>query len=196
MQHETMQNPQSPSTDWAVRSRVIDLRDAEKDRDRFIRDAIAAHGSAVLGVATRVLRDPNLAEDVAQDTFVAFWRQRDRIDLERGSVRGLLCSIARNKAIDLVRREEVQRRAREAAEATTPTLAPDAYRSVDDRTTVMGALKDLTQLQREAIELAYFGGRTYREVAQELNIPEGTAKTRLRDALLAMRTALTPSAPL
>lgn len=194
MHLETMQKPHIASNEWIEGLRPTMPSD-ERDRDRFILEAIAAHGSSVLGVATRVLRDRNLAEDVAQDTFVAFWRQRDRIDVERGSVRALLCSIARNKAIDLVRREEVQRRAREAAEATTPTMAPDAFRTVDDRTTVMGALKNLTRLQREAVELAYFGGRTYREVAEELNIPEGTAKTRLRDGLRAMRTDLTPSAP-
>ena len=168
---------------------------ARSDGTAAVQEAIALHGSMVLGVATKVLRDPILAEDVAQDTFVAFWRQRDRIDLDRGTARALLCSIARNKAIDLVRREEGQRRLREISEVASPIAAPDDFTRVEDREAVHGALQNLSEVQRRAIELAYFGGRTYREVAKELGIPEGTAKTRLRDGLMALRDALRPVAP-
>lgn len=195
MYQETMQEPRTAPGERVRGKRRPTPCAAADEQGMAIREAIAAHGSVVLGVATKVLRDPILAEDVAQDTFVAFWRQRDRIDLDRGSARVLLCSIARNKAIDLVRREEAQRRVRHAAETAAPPVAPDAFMGVDDRQSVLGALESLTELQREAITLAYFGGRTYREVALELGIPEGTAKTRLRDGLMALRNALTPVAP-
>lgn len=157
------------------------------DDQNELRDVIAAHGPIVLGVATRILRDPTLAEDVAQDTFVAFWHRTEEVDASRGSTRALLCSIARNKAVDLVRKEESRRRmlTREAGLAQ-PGLV-DESAPIDDRDALLRALRSITPVQREAIELAYFGGRTYSEVARELGVAEGTAKTRLRDGLLALR---------
>jgi RNA polymerase sigma-70 factor (ECF subfamily) len=101
--------------------------------------------------------------------------------------------VARNKAVDLVRREESLRRRRESliAEAASNTEATDEQLAeVDDREEVRRALGELSEVQREAVVLAYFGGRTYREVAVELEIPEGTAKTRLRDGLIKLRELL------
>jgi RNA polymerase sigma-70 factor (ECF subfamily) len=103
--------------------------------------------------------------------------------------------VARNKAIDLVRREESLRRTRDALMLEAETSSADAHAdepssAVEEREQVKGALEELSPLQREAIILAYFGGRTYREVAVELGIPEGTAKTRLRDGLIKLRELL------
>jgi RNA polymerase sigma-70 factor, ECF subfamily len=158
-----------------------------------LREVIARYGGVVFGMARRVVADPNLAEEVAQDTFVALWRRPGAFDSERGSLQAFLLGVARNKAVDLVRREESLRRRRESliAEATSNTEATDEQLAgVDDREEVRRALGELSEVQREAVVLAYFGGRTYREVAVELEIPEGTAKTRLRDGLIKLRELL------
>jgi RNA polymerase sigma-70 factor (ECF subfamily) len=162
-----------------------------RDESTF-RSVIDTHGTSVLGIAKRVLADPNLAEEVAQDTFVALWRRPGAFDPERGSLRSFLLVVARNKAVDLVRKEEARKRAtdsllREAGSASD-TAADDER--IEDREEIRKALSQLSLVQREAIVLAYFGGRTYREVARELKIPEGTAKTRLRDGLVRLRTLL------
>jgi RNA polymerase sigma-70 factor (ECF subfamily) len=157
-----------------------------------LREVISTFGGVVLGMARRVLADPNLAEEVAQDTFVAMWRRPGAFDPTRGSLQGFLAGVARNKAIDLVRREEALRRAKDslAAETRVASKVDISDESVDERQAIGTALRQLSDVQREAIVLAYFGGRTYREVADELGIPEGTAKTRLRDGLIRLREVM------
>lgn len=156
-----------------------------------LRRVIDEYGSVVYGVARRVLADPALAEEVAQDTFHALWRRPGAFDVERGTLRGYLITIARNKAVDLVRKHQSASRAKDAlmAEMGTgePGHRPSGVDAVNNQMVVREALETLTPMQREALVLAYFGGRTYREVATELGIPEGTAKTRLRDGLLALK---------
>jgi RNA polymerase sigma-70 factor (ECF subfamily) len=160
----------------------------ERD-EKALREAIDRYGRAVFGIARRVLAEASLAEEVAQDTFLALWRRPGAYDPARGSLQAFLLGVARNKAVDLVRREESLRRAREAltVEAEPGDGAPIDETGVEEREEVRAALAKLSPLQREAIVLAYFGGRTYREVAAELGIPEGTAKTRLRDGLIKLR---------
>jgi len=171
----------------SLRSEGAIARAARSENERELRAVMAAHGPIVLGVATRILRDPTLAEDVAQDTFVAFWNRTEDVDAARGSARSLLCSIARNKAIDLVRREETRRRVLSAEASLATPASLDESTQIDDRDALLRALRSITPVQREAIELAYFGGHTYSEVARQLGVAEGTAKTRLRDGLLALR---------
>lgn len=158
-----------------------------------LREVIDTYGKAVHGMARRVLAEPSLAEEAAQDTFVALWRRPGAYDPARGSLQSFLLSVARNKAVDLVRKEESLRRStdslRDEAEATQTPVQESSSR-VEEREIVRSALQGLTGLQREALVLAYFGGRTYREVATELEIPEGTAKTRLRDGLAKLREIL------
>jgi RNA polymerase sigma-70 factor (ECF subfamily) len=156
------------------------------------RSVVEDYGAAVFGIARRVLADPNLAEEVAQDTFVALWRRPGAFDPSRGNLRSFLLAVARNKAVDLVRREEARKRATESLlqeAGMASDVAPEDER-IEDRAEIRRALARLSLVQREAIVLAYFGGRTYREVARELAIPEGTAKTRLRDGLVKLRTLL------
>lgn len=175
------------------RSPDVALADRLLRRDETaLREAIDAYGGVVYGMARRVVADPNLAEEVAQDTFLALWRRPGAFDSLRGSLQAFLLGVARNKAVDLVRREQSLRRRREAliAEAATASKIDEAdeqMTGVDDREEIRRALASISEVQREAVVLAYFGGRTYREVASELGIPEGTAKTRLRDGLMKLR---------
>lgn len=156
-----------------------------------LRELISRHGGSVYGMTKQVCRDPRLAEDAAQETFLALWRRPQIYDPTRGSLKSLVLSIARNKAIDLVRREEGARRNFEPLAASLAIVEPNCPSDdVDRRDQVERALAKLTDSQRDAIRLAYFGGRTYREVAGELGIPEGTAKTRLRDGLSRLRQIL------
>ncbi len=161
-----------------------------------LRAVIQTYGPPVHGMARRIVADPSLADEVAQDTFLALWRRPGAFDSQRGSLQSFLLGVARNKGVDVVRREESRRRTRDAllaeVEATTSgePVASEQMDEVDRREAVKQALTGLSPVQREAIVLAYFGGRTYREVAQELGIPEGTAKTRLRDGLMKLRDLL------
>lgn len=152
-------------------------------------DAIERFGPQVKALARRILLDDHLAEEVAQDTFVALWQRHDQIDLSKGSLGAWLSSVARNRSIDRVRREErASRNARLAALEDLVSSPP--HSDLDERRAVLDALGHLTYLQREALFLAYFGGFTYREVARRLGVPEGTAKTRMRDGLDRLRTIL------
>ncbi|MDP9227309.1 MAG: sigma-70 family RNA polymerase sigma factor [Actinomycetota bacterium] len=164
--------------------------------ERSFRSVVDRYGPAVFGIARRVLADGNLAEEVTQDTFVALWRRPGAFDPERGTLQSFLLVVARNKAVDLVRKEEARKRATEIllqeADAASGTAFSDEH-PIEDRDEIRTALARLSAVQREAIVLAYFGGRTYREVAQELGVPEGTAKTRLRDGLTKLREVLSAS---
>jgi RNA polymerase sigma factor (sigma-70 family) len=164
-----------------------------------LREVIEAYGGVVFGMAKRIVNDPNLAEEVAQDTFLSLWRRPGAFDSRKGAMGSFLVGVARNKSVDLVRREESLRRRQDllAAEVEAKAVvepSADGLGGVDDREQVKGALAQLSNTQREAVVLAYFGGRTYREVAVELGVPEGTAKTRLRDGLLRLRQLLASEA--
>lgn len=163
--------------------------------DEALEYVIQTYGQAVYGMARRIVADATLAEEVAQDTFLALWRRPGAFDPDRGSLQSFLLGVARNKGVDLVRREESRRRTRDALAAemestSTEGVGAEQMDEIDQRQEVVEALRELSPAQREAIVLAYFGGRTYREVAEELGIPEGTAKTRLRDGLIKLRETL------
>ena len=155
-------------------------------------EAVQIHGGLVNGVARRVLADVALAEEVVQDVFVALWRRPGAFDPERGSLKTFLATLARNKAVDRVRREESLRRTKDqlVAEAGSAAGSYEFSDKVENRVEIDSALSRIPALQREVIALAYFGGRTYREVAAELGIPEGTAKTRMRDGLAKLHATL------
>lgn len=182
----TRREPIDRQAETALAERLM-----ERD-ESALRELMERYGGIVLGVARRVVAEQSFAEEVAQDAFVALWRRPGAFDPTRGSLQSFLVGIARNKAIDLVRREESMRRRTDeliAEVATRPTSTTmDRVHDVADLSDAMAALP---ATQRDAIALAYFGGRTYREVASELDIPEGTAKTRLRDGLSKMKESMT-----
>ena len=151
------------------------------------------HGGAVFGLAKRVLQDPAEAEDVTQDVFLRLWNQPDRFDPARGSLRAFLLTQAHGRAVDAVRSSS-SRRARESRDAMrTAEEAYDMQHEVWDLAVadqVAHAMGELPDEERRAIELAYFDGRTYREVAQLLDQPEGTVKSRIRNGMRRMRAVL------
>jgi RNA polymerase sigma-70 factor (ECF subfamily) len=143
------------------------------------------YSSLVYGLAYRVIGDARAAEDVSQDVFVGLWERPDAFDPSRGSLRTWLGTLTHRRAVDHVRREEARRRRNEKA-ARVVAVAPDVDEMAAALVTaerVRAALDVLPDDQRRAVDLAYFGGRTYRDVARILGIPEGTAKSRLRLAL-------------
>ena len=148
----------------------------------------------VFGLALRVVRDPAQAEEVTQEAFLEIWRTSARFDPDRGSALAWLLTIVHRKAVDRVRSAEASTRRdttyhQGATTVEHDTTAEAAEASLEARR-VRGALRTLTEVQREALELAYFGGYTHTEVATMLDLPVGTAKTRIRDGLIRLRDAM------
>ncbi|HEX4175916.1 MAG TPA: sigma-70 family RNA polymerase sigma factor [Acidimicrobiales bacterium] len=151
------------------------------------------HGRAVYGLARRVLQDAGEAEDVTQEVFLRLWREPDRFDPGRGSLRSFLLAQAHGRAVDAVRSSS-SRRSRESREAARTARAEyDMQHEVWDLALadqVAQAMGELSEDERRAIQLAYFDGHTYREVARVLEQPEGTVKSRIRSGLRRLRDAL------
>lgn len=148
----------------------------------------------VLGIATTVVRNRALAEEVAQEVLVEVWRMSSRYQADRGSARGWIMTIAHRRAVDRVRREQADsdrddRVARRDEERPYDHVADEVEANVE-REQVRRCLDSLTELQRESVALAYYDGYTYREVAQLLHAPLGTVKTRLRDGLVRLRDCM------
>jgi RNA polymerase sigma-70 factor (ECF subfamily) len=167
---------------------------------RFHPEALAEvyrrHAGAAFGLALRMAGDRTLAEEVVQEVFVRLWNDPQRFDPARGSLRAFLLAQAHGRSVDLVRAESA-RRARETRDAARAAESGyDLEREVWDLTLaehVRVALGDLAPGERDAIELAYFGGHTYREVARLLGEPEGTVKSRIRAGLGRLRASLVAS---
>lgn len=152
-------------------------------------DQLAAR---VFGLVRRVVRDPALAEEVTQEAMVEVWRTAPRYDAGRGTAAGWVFTIAHRRAVDRVRSEQA------AADRIRRTATRDVpYDEVVEEATarleaqqVRRCLQGLTELQREAITMAYYGGYTYREVAEMLGTALPTIKTRMRDGLIRLRDCL------
>jgi RNA polymerase sigma-70 factor (ECF subfamily) len=159
------------------------------------------HSHAVFEVARGVLGQRSLAEEVVQDVFVALWNAPDRYDHARGSLRAYLVTVAYGRSVDLARSEGARRRREEREARLAGRDESGGAPPIDVATThdVQQALEELRQDEREAIALAYFLGYSYREVAVELGVPEGTIKNRIRKGLSRLRdrldTSETPTEP-
>jgi RNA polymerase sigma-70 factor (ECF subfamily) len=145
-------------------------------------------------IALRITSDASLAEDVVQDAFLGVWRNASRYVEGRGSVKTWLLSIVHHRAVDAVRRRRPVVELPERDDLPPPALTlPDIWHEVAgnlDRREIAAAMTTLSDVQREAIELAYWGGLTQQEIAERTGAPLGTVKSRVRLGLLALRRAL------
>lgn len=154
---------------------------------------------AVYGLVRKVLRDPAMSEEVAQEVLLEVWRKAARFDPAAGSVASWVMTVAHRRAVDRVRSEQAcgvrdDRAGRRDLDAPVDSVAEGTQARLEAEQ-VRRALGGLTELQRQAIELAYYGGHTYPEVAALLGAPLGTVKTRIRDGLVRLRDALGVEAP-
>jgi RNA polymerase sigma-70 factor, ECF subfamily len=175
--------------DRAVLAKVADgdLEALEELYDRY--------KTMAYSIAYRITNDVTLAEDVVQDAFLGAWRNAARYIEGRGSVKTWLLAIVHHRAIDAIRRRRPTTELPEREEVPSAAFTlPDVWAEVAaglDAEAVRGALAALSDVQREAIELAYFGGLTQQEIATRTGTPLGTIKSRMRLGLLAMRRSLT-----
>ena len=149
---------------------------------------------AVFGLVSKVVRDPAQSEEVTQEVFVELWRTASRFDPARGTARSWIMTCAHRRAVDRVRSaESAARRDDLAGRRDQGRPYDEVVEQVEtslEREHVRRGLEALTDLQREAVVLAYYGGYTHREIAELLGVPSGTVKTRLRDGLIRLRDHL------
>jgi RNA polymerase sigma-70 factor, ECF subfamily len=169
-------------------------RVADCDADAF-EVVLERHADAAFSLAYRICGRRSVAEDIAQESFLALWRSGERYDRARGSVRTWTLGIVHNRAIDALRRSGTHDRRRASDEGIEETLeAPERTdeQAVENAVSseIRGALGELPSDQRKVIELAYFGGFTHTEIASMLNTPVGTVKGRMRLGLQKLRSQL------
>ena len=164
---------------------------ARGDADAFdtVYDQVAA---TVFGMVRRVIRDPAQSEEVTQDVLLEVWRNAAKFDPGRGSATAWVMTLAHRRAVDRVRsvQKESERERRTAVADVPFDEVAEAVESSLERERVRRCLGSLTELQRESVTLAYYGGYTYSQVASLLGVPDGTIKTRMRDALIRLRDCL------
>ncbi|MCX4678408.1 sigma-70 family RNA polymerase sigma factor [Streptomyces sp. NBC_01433] len=170
---------------------------ARGDQDAFasVYDAVCG---PVLGVVRSVLRDPAQSEEVAQEVLVEVWRTAPRFQSSRGTAMNWVLTLAHHRAVDRVRSAEASaaREHRAALLERTPAFdeVSEQVETRLEREQVRRCLRNLSELQRQSVTLAYYRGLTYREVSELLSVPLGTIKTRLRDGLIRLRDCLGVSA--
>lgn len=165
-----------------------------EERPEAIEMLYDRYGGLAYSLAYRVLQDGAAAEDVVQDAFLSIWRRADSFRADRGSLRTWLCSIVHHRALDRLRGRAGRARADVPLEGAAPVASvPDMWETVSlqiERDHVRHALDELPADQRQAIELAYYGGYSQSEISSLLNVPLGTVKGRTRAALRRLRGEL------
>ena len=193
------------SLTWGV-TVAVDLSDA---RDRELVEAIARgeeeafrglfgrYAPTALALARRVVRQPFLAEEIVQEAFLAVWRNPAGFDRQRGSVKAWLMVMVHHRAVDAVRREESQRRRAEESQRSDPVVVLDhadqvaeAVGAPQEREAVRNALGGLPEQQRQVIELMYFDGLSQSKIAERLDLPLGTVKSRTLLGMRRLRSAM------
>jgi RNA polymerase sigma-70 factor, ECF subfamily len=189
--------PQERTDD--VRRDLTDASDAAlvvaigRYRQDALAEAYRRHAGAVFGLAKRLLRDQARAEEIVQEVFLRLWNDPNRFDPDRGTLRSFLLAHCHGRSVDLIRSESARRSREDRDAKSTAEVGYDVAHEVWDLAVaghVRTALETLPQGERQAIELAYFGGRTYREVAEQLGEAEGTVKSRIRAGLKRLRSEL------
>jgi RNA polymerase sigma-70 factor (ECF subfamily) len=167
------------------------VRVARGDQEAYAAVYDAAAGQ-VLGVVRAVVRDPAQSEEVVQEVLLDVWRSASRFDPELGSAAAWVTTLAHRRAVDRVRSEQkaAERELRAASSSVAYDEVAEAVEARLERERVRRCLGSLTELQRESVTLAYYGGYTYREVAELLGVAIGTVKTRMRDGLIRLRDCL------
>jgi RNA polymerase sigma-70 factor, ECF subfamily len=165
--------------------------------EQAFRSLFRRYAPTAMALAQRVLRHGHLAEETVQEAFLAVWRNPERFDPDRGSVRSWLMTTVHHRAVDVVRREEAQQRRGAQAEAepmvdlTDPAVTVvEEVTLLQERLAVRRALEALPQEQRRVIELMYFDGYTQSRVAELLELPLGTVKSRTLLGMRRLRAAL------
>src|SRR5215207_4697617 len=175
----------SPSDD-ADRAVLVRVADGQLDS---LQDLYDKYRTMAYSIALRITADATLAEDVVQDAFLGVWRNAGRYATGRGSVKTWLLAIVHHRAVDAVRRRRPTTELPEREDVPPPALRlPDVWEDVSaslDRDEIAAAMTTLSPVQREAIELAYWGGLTQQEIAERTGAPLGTVKSRVRLGLLA-----------
>ena len=201
--HEVILAPDRPPLQvWAQEEATVVVRSLEDARDRELvrrvvegdemafRDLFNRYGPTAKSLAVRVVRQPFLAEEIVQEAFLALWRDPESYRAERGTFRAWLMSTVHHRAVDSVRREETQRkRAREELpdlerQADVGDIVAEQKDMADSRVRVRHALDEIPPAQRRVLEMMYFEGKTQTAIADELELPLGTVKSR---TLLGMR---------
>ena len=162
-------------------------------REEALAEAYRRHAGASFALARRLVRDKEMAEEVVQEVFVRLWHRPDRFDPERGTLRSYLLAQTHGRSVDLLRSETSRRRREERDARQTAENPYDIEREVVDMAVaerMQEVVAELPADERRAIELAYFGGHTYRQVAVLLDTPEGTVKSRIRSGLRRMRETM------
>jgi len=186
------ETPQAVARSFAHLSDEAVVALVARSDDTALAELYDRFGRVAYGVALRVLRDEKLAEDAVQEAFLAAWRSADRFMPERGKASTWILTLVHRRAVDLVRRED-RRRAEQLGddrEASPAGSAEDDAWLRFERERVQAALRQLPDQQREALELAYYGGFTQSELAERLGQPVGTIKSRMFTGLARLRELL------
>lgn len=187
-------SPGSPSGDDEADLLSALLARSSRGDEHAFAELYDRTSTKVFGLARRVVRDPAQAEEVAQEAYLEIWRQSARYEAGRGSALAWMLTIVHRRAVDRVRSTESSRdrdtRFATLGDGPDYDVVEETVAASLDTARVRRALATLTEVQREALTLAYYGGYSHREVSELLGVPLGTIKTRMRDGLIRLRDTL------